>query len=53
MKEGCTPVATDGSGVETVPLGREEGGYERKDIRRNTIDGCERVSPLANRCQGS
>ena len=30
MKEGCTPMTTNGSGVETVPLGREEGGYERK-----------------------
>ena len=39
MKEGCTPMTTDESSVETVPLGREVGGYERKDVQRNTVDG--------------
>ena len=53
MKEGCTPMTTDGSGVETVPLGREVGGYERKDVQRNTVDGNERVPPRADSCQRS
>ena len=51
MKESCTPMTTDGSGVETVPLGRKVGGYERKDVQRDTVDGHERVLPLANSCQ--
>ena len=51
MKECSAPMATDGSGLETVPLGREEGGYERKDVQRNTVDGNEGVPPLANRCK--
>jgi hypothetical protein len=53
MKEGSAPMTTDGSGIETVPLGREVGGYERKDVQWNPVDWCERIPPLANRCQRS
>lgn len=36
------------SGTETVPLGREVGGDERKDIQRESVDGNKGVLPLAD-----
>ena len=43
-------MATHRSGMETVLLGGEVGRDEGKDIRRDAVDGDERVLPLANGC---
>ena len=51
MKEGCTPMTTDGSSVETIPLRREVNGDERKDVQRDAVDVNEGVLPLANGCK--
>ena len=48
LEEGPTPMTAHESGVESVILGGEMGGDERKDIQRDTIDGNERVPPLAD-----
>ena len=51
MKEGCTPMTTDGSGVETILLRREVNGDEREDVQRDAVDVNEGVLPLANGCK--
>lgn len=48
FEEGSAPMATNGSGVEAVPLGSEVGGDEQKDIQWHAVDRSEGILPSAN-----
>ena len=51
LEEGSAPVSTDMSCAKTVPLRKEMGGNDGKDIQWDAVDWNERVPPFADSCQ--
>ena len=51
LKEGPTPMTTHMTGTESVLLGTQMGGDERKNIQRNAIGVGEGVPPFTDVCQ--
>ena len=41
-------MTADGTCVENVPLGREVGGDEGKDVQRDAVNASEGVPPFTN-----
>ena len=48
LNEGPVPMAAHIAGANKVPLVREVGGDKGENVQRDTIDGDERVPPLAD-----
>ena len=51
LKEDPTPMTTHMTGTESVLLGTQMGGDERKNIQRNAIGVSEGVPPFTDVCQ--